>query len=219
MEHRTKGRKLKRTASHRRALLSNLSLSLIKHKRIKTTLAKAKELRLYVEPLITKAKKANIQGQKNPAAYVHFAREIRKFLKEKDAINILLKEIGPKVLKRNGGYTRVLKSGFRIGDGGPEAIIELVDFSVAEKPKTGAKPLRVKGEKTPEAKPVSVKKSEKKTESKDASVKKKVVKAKDITEEKEKAPKKTTSKKTVKTDAKPKEKPVKKTPAGKKKEK
>ena len=105
MEHRKKGRKLKRTASHKRALLSNLSLALVKHKRIKTTLAKAKELRLYVEPLITKAKKANIEGQKNPSAYVHYAREIRKFLKEKDAINILLKEIGPKVLERNGGYT------------------------------------------------------------------------------------------------------------------
>jgi large subunit ribosomal protein L17 len=217
MEHRTKGRKLKRTASHKRALLSNLSLALIKHKRIKTTLAKAKELRLYVEPLITKAKKANIQGQKNPAAYVHYAREIRKFLKEKDAINILLKEIGPKVLNRNGGYTRVLKSGFRIGDGGPEAIIELVDFGVAEKPKAGTKTQAVKDEKTPATKP-EAKKTAKKSESKEneTAVKKKSAKAKEKAVEK--APKKTSAK-TVKTDSHPKEKAVKKTTAGKKKTK
>jgi large subunit ribosomal protein L17 len=216
MEHRKKGRKLKRTASHKRALLSNLSLALVKHKRIKTTLAKAKELRLYVEPLITKAKKANIEGQKNPAAYVHYAREIRKFLKEKDAINILLKEIGPKVLERNGGYTRVLKSGFRIGDGGPEAIIELVDFAVSEKPKSAAKPSVSKEEKVSESKTASGKKTVKKSDSKETASKKKTVKTKETTEETEKAPKKASPKKSVKTDGKPKEKTVKKAPAKKK---
>lgn len=135
MEHRKKGRKFNRTASHRKALFMNLCISLIKHKRITTTLAKAKDLRLYVEPLLTKAKNAN----KSPELYVHYAREIRKFLKDKDAINILLKEVGPKILKRNGGYTRVLKSGFRLGDGGERAIIELVDFRIIEKPKAETK--------------------------------------------------------------------------------
>ncbi|MEI7484947.1 MAG: 50S ribosomal protein L17 [Ignavibacteriota bacterium] len=132
MEHRKKGRKLNRTASHRKALFMNLCISLIKHKRITTTLAKAKDLRLYVEPLLTKAKNA----AKNPELYVHYAREIRKFLKDKEAINILLKEVGPKLLNRNGGYTRVLKSGFRLGDGGERGIIELVDFGIADKAKT-----------------------------------------------------------------------------------
>ena len=143
MEHRKKGRKLKRTASHRKALLSNLCISLIKYKRITTTLAKAKELRSFIDPLLTKAKKA----QKSPEAYVHYAREIRKFLKNREAITIILKEIGPKVIERNGGYTRVLKSGFRIGDGGETAIIELVDFSVVEKAKTETKTTSKKSEK------------------------------------------------------------------------
>ena len=216
MEHRKKGRKLKRTASHKRALLSNLSLALVKHKRIKTTLAKAKELRLYVEPLITKAKKANIEGQKNPAAYVHYAREIRKFLREKDAINILLKEIGPKVLGRSGGYTRVLKSGFRIGDGGPEAIIELVDFAVSEKPKAGSKSPASKEEKVSEGKTASGKKTVKKSVSEESTAKKKTVKTKETAEAKEKTPKKASPKKTAKADSKPKEKTVKKAPAKKK---
>lgn len=143
MEHRKKGRKLKRTASHRKALLSNLCISLIKHKRITTTLAKAKELRSFIEPLLTKAKKAS----KSPEAYVHYAREIRKFLRNREAITIILKEIGPKVLERNGGYTRVIKSGFRIGDGGETAIIELVDFSVVESTKTESKTSPKKTEK------------------------------------------------------------------------
>jgi len=197
MEHRKKGRKLKRTASHKRALLSNLSMSLIKYKRIKTTLAKAKELRLYVEPLLTKAKKAVLLKDKSPEKYVHFAREIRKFLKDRESINILLKEIGPKILERNGGYTRVLKSGFRVGDGGDEAIIELVDFSVVEKPKAETK--TSEGKKTTTVKPAAKKTSKKKTETEEPA---------------EKPVKKTTAKKTVKKTEKKEtktEKPVKKT--------
>lgn len=200
MEHRKKGRKLKRTASHKRALLSNLSMSLIKYKRIKTTLAKAKELRLYVEPLLTKAKKAVLLKDKSPEKYVHYAREIRKFLKDREAITILLKEIGPKILERNGGYTRVLKSGFRIGDGGDEAIIELVDFSVAEKPK--AETTKASGEaKKPAGTKAPAKKTAKKTE-----------------DETEKPAKKTAAKKTVKKTEKKEEKetkPAKKTTAKK----
>ena len=195
MEHRKKGRKLKRTASHRRALLSNLSMSLIIHKRIRTTLAKAKELRLYVEPLLTKAKKAVLLKDKSPDRYVHYAREIRKFLKDREAINILLKEVGPKILERNGGYTRVLKSGFRVGDGGDEAIIELVDFGIAEKPK--AETGKAAGTKT-------AKKTVKKAAVEEAKEEKKPAK---------KTTAKTTAKKTVKkTEEKEKTvKPVKKT--------
>lgn len=176
MKHRIKGRKLKRTASHRKALLSNLCIALIKHKRISTTLAKAKELRRFIEPLLTKAKKAS----KNPDTYVHYAREIRKFLKDREAITIILKEIGPKVIERNGGYTRVLKSGYRVGDGGETAIIELVDFSVVEKAKTETKTAaktedkptkktadkkeKSEGEKEKPVKKAAVKKATKKTE-------------------------------------------------------
>jgi len=186
MEHRKKGRKLNRTASHRKALFMNLCISLIKHKRITTTLAKAKDLRLYVEPLLTKAKNAN----KSPELYVHYAREIRKFLKDKEAINILLKEVGPKILNRNGGYTRVLKNGFRLGDGGERAIIEFVDFGIAEKPKAETKTAKTTAN-------ASAKKSATKK-----------VKS-EVTEEKKEAKpvKKTTAKKTK--DAK-EEKPVKK---------
>ena len=138
----------------------NLCISLIKHKRITTTLAKAKELRLYVEPLLTKAKKASM----SPELYVHNAREIRKFLKDKEAITVLLKEIGPKVLNRNGGYTRVLKSGFRIGDGGERAIIEFVDFGIVEKPKADTKTTKTTAKST--AKKTTKAKSEKADENK-----------------------------------------------------
>lgn len=192
MEHRKKGRKLKRTASHRKALLSNLCISLIKHKRISTTLAKAKELRTFIEPLITKAKKAS----KSPEAYVHYAREIRKFLRDREAITIILKEIGPKVLERAGGYTRLLKSGYRIGDGGDTAIIELVDFSVVEKAKTETKSTAKGSEKT-------TKKSDSKKE-----------KSENEKEKQEKKPvaKKTVKKKTEKhTKSETHDKPIKKT--------
>ncbi|MCE1166437.1 MAG: 50S ribosomal protein L17 [Bacteroidetes bacterium] len=200
MEHRKKGRKLKRTASHKKALLSNLSMSLIKHKRIKTTLAKAKELRLYVEPLLTKAKKAVLLKDKSPEKYVHYAREIRKFLKDREAITVLLKEIGPKILERNGGYTRVLKSGFRIGDGGDEAIIELVDFSVVEKQKAEAP--KTAGE-------------SKKTAAPKTTAKKTVKKTEEAAEKPEKKPAaKKTAKKTEKNETKD-AKPVKKAAAKK----
>jgi len=188
MEHRKKGRKLNRTASHRKALMMNLCISLIKHKRITTTLAKAKELRLYVEPLLTKAKKASM----SPELYVHNAREIRKFLKDKEAITVLLKEIGPKVLNRNGGYTRVLKSGFRIGDGGERAIIEFVDFGIVEKPKADTKTT---------AKTIAKKTTKAKSEKADENKTEKPVRKTAVKKTKEvkvvKPIKKTTAKKTV----------------------
>lgn len=130
MRHGVKGRKLGRTASHRRATLANLSCSLIKHKRIHTTLAKAKELRTVIEPLVTKAKRALAYVDANQEKGVHLRRIAKAFLKDQETITILFGEIAAKVAERNGGYTRVLKTGHRQGDGGLTAIIEFVDFDV-----------------------------------------------------------------------------------------
>ena len=129
MIHRKKGRKLKRTASHRGALMANLSASLILHKRINTTEAKAKELRMYIEPLVSKARKAAKMKDSSPEGSVHLRREARKFLQNKDALNILFDEICLKVGDRPGGFTRVLKTGNRYGDGAKTAIIEFVDYN------------------------------------------------------------------------------------------
>ncbi len=140
MIHRRKGRKLKRTYTHRKALLANLSVALIKNKKIKTTLAKAKELRLYIEPIITKSRQA--LSSNKPEVGVHLRREVNKFLQDKGAITTLFDEIAPKVANRNGGYTRVLKMGRRLGDGAEVAMIELVDYNVEqapEKPETTEK--------------------------------------------------------------------------------
>lgn len=128
MIHRRKGRKLKRTASHRKALLSNLAISLIKHKKIKTTLAKAKELRMFVESLITKSRKA-LTGD---GYGVHLRREVNSYLQDREAIKTLFKEIAPKVTDRPGGYTRVLKMGRRLGDSAEIALIELVDYNIEQ---------------------------------------------------------------------------------------
>ena len=130
MIHRRKGRKLKRTASHKKALLSNLSVSLIKHKKIKTTLAKAKELRMYIEPIITKSRKS--LSSDKPEYGVHLRREVNSFLQDRGAVKMLFDEIAPKVAARNGGYTRVLKMGRRIGDGAELALIELVDYNTEQ---------------------------------------------------------------------------------------
>jgi large subunit ribosomal protein L17 len=184
MVHRKKGRKLKRTASHRKALLSNLAISLIKHKRIKTTEAKAKELRTYIEPFITKAKIAFLDPDKN----VHQRRITASMIKDREAIKILFDEIGEKVKNRPGGYTRVLKTGFRAGDGANEAIIELVDYDVA----------KLKSAKA-DAK-AEAKESKKKAESKGKTPKEETVE-KDLVEDEEK--KKSTKPKTKKE---PKEK-------------
>lgn len=133
MIHRKKGRKLKRTASHRNALMSNLSVSLILNKRIETTEAKAKELRRYIEPLVSKARKALNFKDSAPEKGIHLRREARKFLNNKEALNILFDEIGERVGDRPGGFTRVLKKGFRWGDGAKTAIIEFVDYNFVEK--------------------------------------------------------------------------------------
>lgn len=145
MIHRRKGRKLKRTASHRSALLSNLSVSLIKNKKISTTLAKARELRTYVENLITKSRKA-IQQKSNPEKVIHLKRVVNRYLKDKGAVKTLFDEIAPKSIDRPGGYTRVLKLGRRYGDAAELALIELVDYNIeqTESRESGKKPVKGK---------------------------------------------------------------------------
>lgn len=119
MRHRVKGRKLGRTASHRKATLAALATSLLRHKRIKTTVAKAKETRGFVERLITKARKGDL----------HSRKQVMDVLKDKEVVKELFAEIVPKIGERPGGYTRVIKLGNRLGDGAEMAIIELVDYN------------------------------------------------------------------------------------------
>jgi large subunit ribosomal protein L17 len=119
MRHGDKIKNLSRTASHRRALLSNLACQLITHKRIVTTLAKAKALRTYVEPLITKAKENT----------THERRVVFSYLQDKDAVIELFGPVATKIAGRPGGYTRIIKLGARIGDNAETALIELVDFN------------------------------------------------------------------------------------------
>src|SRR4029077_15132168 len=119
MRHGDKVKNLSRTKAHRAALLSNLACQLITHKRIVTTIAKAKALRVYVEPLITKAKENT----------THQRRVVFSYLQDKEAINELFSTVAAKVAGRPGGYTRVIKLGTRIGDNAETAMIELVDFN------------------------------------------------------------------------------------------
>lgn len=119
MRHGVKGRKLGRTASHKSALLNALTTSLLKYKRIKTTVAKAKEARTFVEKLITKAKRNDL----------HVRRQVMAVINDKDVINELFSEIIPKIGERPGGYTRVVKLGNRVGDAAAMAILELVDYN------------------------------------------------------------------------------------------
>jgi large subunit ribosomal protein L17 len=137
MRHLKEGRKLNRTNSHKKALMMNMAQSLIEHKKIHTTEAKAKELRPFIEKLITKAKTALAKEQqgKLPAGQtidVHLRREVGKVIKRKDVLQELFDAIAPVVLGRNGGYTRIIKTGIRRGDAGETAIIELVDWSAAQ---------------------------------------------------------------------------------------
>ena len=117
MRHGMSGRKLNRTSSHRKALLMNLANSLIKHEQIKTTLPKAKELRPYVEKLITLGKKGQLNNKRQAISILH----------DLEVVNKLFSDIAKRYENRNGGYIRVMKYGFRTGDAAPMAIIELVD--------------------------------------------------------------------------------------------
>jgi len=133
MRHFRSGRKLKRTASHRKATLSALSVALITHKKIRTTVAKAKETRMVVEKLITRAKRAVArETDGNQKKDVHARRESFSFLHDRKAVSSLFNDIAPKVATRPGGYTRVVKLGQRQGDGAELAILELVDYNLAQ---------------------------------------------------------------------------------------
>jgi len=116
MRHNKVGRKLGRKTAHRKALMSNLASALITHKRIKTTDAKAKELRMYIEPLVTYAKKGDL----------HSRRQVLKKIRHKSIVRELFDNIGPTFSNRNGGYTRIIKLGFRDNDCAPISMIEFV---------------------------------------------------------------------------------------------
>ncbi len=175
MRHRVKGRKLGRTASHRHATLNALATQLLRHKKIKTTLAKAKETKRFVEPLITKAKKNDLSAR----------RYVARFVKDKEVLKELFSEIVEKIGDRPGGYTRVVKLGYRAGDAAELAIIELVDYNEIAAPK---KKETKESKTTEETKAKKSKKAPKKEEAEEAEV---------IEENKEeKAEKKTTKRKT-----------------------
>ncbi len=147
MRHLKSFNHLGRTSSHRKAMLSNMAASLILHKRITTTIAKAKSLRTYVEPLITKSKEDT----------THSRRMVFSYLQDKNAVNELFREVSAKIVNRPGGYTRILKTGFRLGDNADMCIIELVDYNEnmlgtgTSKAKAAKKSRRAGGKKKAEA--------------------------------------------------------------------
>ena len=148
MRHNKNFNHLGRQAGHRKALMSNMASSLILHKRIETTVAKAKALRMFVEPLVTKSKEDT----------THSRRVVFSYLKQKEAVTELFRTIAPKIAERNGGYTRILKTGFRLGDAAEMCIIEFVDFNEAYT--TGVAPVAAPAE---EAKPKTRRSRSKKT--------------------------------------------------------
>lgn len=134
MRHRLKGSKLGRTASHRKATLRSLSIALLTHHRIVTTLTKAKELRRHVEPVINRGKEDTM----------HNRRQAFSFLQDNATVSKLFDEIGPKVVDRPGGFTRVVKLGNRRGDSAEMAVIELVDYNDSGSENTGSKKKRTR---------------------------------------------------------------------------
>jgi large subunit ribosomal protein L17 len=122
MRHRNRGRQLNRNSSHRKAMFQNMTVSLVEHEVIRTTLPKAKELRRFAEPLITLAKNDNVANRR-----LAFSRT-----RSKATVGKLFSELGPRYQQRPGGYLRVLKSGFRAGDNAPMAYVELVDRPILE---------------------------------------------------------------------------------------
>ena len=125
MRHRNSGRKLNRTASHRKAMFANMAASLIKHEQIVTTLPKAKELRPIVEKLVTLAKKGGLHARRQAIAEIRDVAQVKK----------LFEVLGVRYKDRDGGYTRIMKAGFRYGDNAPKAVIEFVDRDVEAKGK------------------------------------------------------------------------------------
>ena len=151
MRHGKKINHLSRKSAHRHALLSNMATSLILHKRINTTLAKAKALKKYFEPIITRAKTDT----------THSRRQVFRYLQNKDAVITLFRDVAPKVGERHGGYTRILKTEFRTGDNASMCLIELVDFNenmlkaTTEKAAPAKKTRRSRGGKKKEKTPTS----------------------------------------------------------------
>ncbi|HAU4212066.1 TPA: 50S ribosomal protein L17 [Legionella pneumophila] len=121
MRHRNSGRSFSRTSSHRKAMFSNMCCSLIKHELIRTTLPKAKDLRRYIEPLITVSKSDSVASR----------RRAFNILRSKSAVGKLFTDLGPRFAKRPGGYIRIIKCGYRDGDNAPMAIVELMDRPVS----------------------------------------------------------------------------------------
>ena len=119
MRHGNKVNNLGRKSAHRKAMLSNMACSLIQHKKINTTIAKAKALRTYVEPLLTKSKTDS----------THSRRTVFSYLQNKDIVSELFREVAPKIANREGGYTRIIRTGYRLGDNAEMCLIELVDFN------------------------------------------------------------------------------------------
>lgn len=122
MRHKMSGRKLNRTKAHRRALFANMAKALLEHESIKTTLPKAKELRTYVEKLITK-------GRSNT---LHVRRQLLAKLGDENIVKKVLDVLSPRFKERPGGYTRIVKSGFRFGDNAPMAVLQFVDYKIVE---------------------------------------------------------------------------------------
>ncbi len=148
MRHNKAINHLGRKSGHRKALLANMATSLILHKRIQTTVAKAKALQVYIEPLVTKSKDDSTNSR----------RVVFSYLKNKEAVTELFRTIAPKIAERPGGYTRVLKTGFRQGDGSDMALIEFVDFNeaaLASAPKAAKKTTRRSSKKAAEAAPAA----------------------------------------------------------------
>jgi large subunit ribosomal protein L17 len=143
MRHRKSGRKLKRTASHRRATLASLSTALLRHKRIMTTVAKAKETRMVVEKIITRAKRASAQTDK-PSVRIHATREVARLIRDRAVVGELFSTIVEKVGTRPGGYTRIVRLGQRPGDGAELAVLELVDFNTGQEATKSAAPAKRK---------------------------------------------------------------------------
>ena len=157
MRHNRQINHLGRTSGHRKALLSNMACSLIMHKRINTTVAKAKALKMYVEPLVTKSKDDS----------THSRRVVFSYLKDKNATAELFRTIAPKIADRPGGYLRILHTGFRQGDAAEMALVEFVDFNeaaLASAPKEAKKSTRRSRAKKAEAAPEAPKAEEQKAE-------------------------------------------------------
>jgi len=159
MRHNNSGRKLKRTASHKRALLANMATSLFEHKRIVTTIAKAKELRPFAEQLITRAKNAYNAEQAGTivGVDVHNRRMVGRYVRNKAVLQELFDTIAPLVADRPGGYTRITKLGRRRGDTAQEAVIELVDWSNPQDGRVASKTRKAKAPSKP--KPMAPKKA------------------------------------------------------------